>query len=602
MYEALRKFTHKMKNWHQVFVIAALISHSHELCKVHINTLNFLQYDYYEDLNDTDFLDERILVVCTNISSISYIHQHINSSHSKHLNITSSHIPTIAPQAFGKFPELIKLYLSNIHIKTILEGAFDNLTKLEELHLDHNEIVEVKSQVFKDLHQLKVLYLDNNRIVTVDKTALLGVDNLEVLNLKNNLITRIEEELLVKQLRLRELDLSGNPIKNISHILPTSLQRLYLMKIPLSEINFNISYLTLDTLNVKYGQLSKIDCALLPTTRVLDLSDNKISTIANLQFLRALNLNLKNNNIRMIDGVFPSTVSSIQISGNKLETLELPFNKSRKLLHLQISSNKLSKINQNAFEGLSALLSLTLDNNNITTVERVWFKDLIYLVNLNLSHNNIEQFKFGTFDSLKDLEILDLSYNKITSLDTLHSLNKLTKLYFDGNQISNLNMEEMRMSFRRLQLLSLDKNSFSCQKLIKIQHQLKYSGIVIKHGTSYHSDHFHGILCNNSKNNDTSVSSKVLKNGSVKPSGFPDFFNGDFNRTKFVQFFEDGYRSSNFFKSLNETSNNGLLIFSSVIQLIVSILLLVLIGFIFFYFKKVKTGYRSDSSSLMELT
>ncbi|XP_063924664.1 toll-like receptor 6 [Zophobas morio] len=361
-----------------------LISQSHQLCKVRRLPL-YNQHSIYVELDKTESFGERYLVECANIS---------------HLNITGSHIPTIPPQACNNFSRLIK-----------------------ELHLDHNEVDEMKSQIFNQLYLPEVLNLGNNRIVTVDKAAFLGVAKLEVLNLRNNQITTLEEELLVEQLHLKELDLSGNPIANTSDdILPTSLKKLYLNETYLSEISFNISYLTLNTLNMKRNQFSKIDCAFLPSMNELDLCDNKISTIINLKLLRASQLNLNNNDIR----------------------------------------------------GLSGLLSLNLDNNNITDVEAGLFKDLDSLNKLNLSHNSIEQIKFGTIDYLPYLLFLDLSYNKLISLhpNTLRLLSNLRELYFDNNQISNKaslsgvdNLEVLNL--RNNQITRIEEESFVEQLRLK---------------------------------------------------------------------------------------------------------------------------------------
>ena len=127
---------------------------------------------------------------------------------------------------------------------------------------------------------------------------------------------------------------------------------------------------------------------------------------------------------------------------------------------------------------------------------------------------------------------------------------------------------------------------------------------LIKHGTSVDGENFHGISCINSEINDLSGSSKVPEkaiNNSVKASKIDVLFNRDFNRTGFAQFFGGGYVGSNFFKSLNEGYSHSFLMFSTAVQMIVSTLLLVLIGFMYFYFKKLKISYRSDSSSIMEL-
>jgi Leucine-rich repeat (LRR) protein len=267
-------------------------------------------------------------------------------------------------------------------------------------------------------------------------------------------------------------------------------------------------------------------------------------------------------------------------------------------------------------------------------------------------YNKIEEFQYGVFDSLNDLQFLNISDNKLLDLHqyTFHSLSNLYSLYFDNNNISTLDGYDLLGHLPNLQKISLDHNPWNCKELVKIEQILKVQVYVVP-GHSYDVENFRGVSCTNTKqftsenvsknvfkdvaqdieqiinegvknskisnlfNEDAAENIKKTINDGVKNSKIGNFFNEDFEKSKFVQYFDRDYKQSNFFKYLENykfasvkheqlngskmekltalpvapnESNNKLLVFSIVIQVVMSALLLSIVYFMFNFLKKMR--------------
>lgn len=56
-----------------------------------------------------------------------------------------------------------------------------------------------------------------------------------------------------------------------------------------------------------------------------------------------------------------------------------------------------------------------MSENQITKIEKLSFKNL-YLVHINLSKNNISEIDNGAFENCANITILDMSYNLISNM------------------------------------------------------------------------------------------------------------------------------------------------------------------------------------------
>ena len=109
---------------------------------------------------------------------------------------------------------------------------------------------------------------------------------------------------------------------------------------------------------------------------------------------------------------------------------------------LDLSHDKLTKLNENSFSGLNRLLTLDLSFNDISAITNGAFSGIINLRVLDLSANAISTLRTSVFHKLGNLHTLDLSSNFISGID-LHEnlfseLNLLQTLDMSRNSITSL--------------------------------------------------------------------------------------------------------------------------------------------------------------------
>ena len=103
------------------------------------------------------------------------------------------------------------------------------------------------------------------------------------------------------------------------------------------------------------------------------------------------------------------------------------------LKHFDISSNRLTQIQNNCFFPLNRLATFHLQKNLISKFEDNSFHSLSYLHLLDLSHNRINKLKSTIFNGLTSIKAINLTFNlimyvdidtfKLVSPHTIHSCN-----------------------------------------------------------------------------------------------------------------------------------------------------------------------------------
>jgi len=182
----------------------------------------------------------------------------------------------------------------------------------------------------------------------------------------------------------------------------------------------------LKELNMRANQINDIDGLLLPESlKELDFCANKLENIDDLvlpEYLR--NLNISQNKIKSIDGlVLPENLQNLNISDNEftdLPTVNLPVD----LLYLYASINKIKTLGYLP----GNLLKLDVSKNKITRINKAKFPDT--------------------------LAILDLSYNEIETLDDVVFPPNIVELYLQGNKIKKLGNVVFPKKFFKLAISS----------------------------------------------------------------------------------------------------------------------------------------------------
>ncbi|CAH0597690.1 unnamed protein product [Chrysodeixis includens] len=200
------------------------------------------------------------------------------------------------------------------------------------------------------------------------------------------------------------------------------------------------------------------------------------------------------------------------------------FNNLTSLKYLDLSRNRIERLNIGVLDDTKLLISLNLSYNQLTVLPVGIFDQITHLTHLDLKVNKINALELGVFDKLRRLKYLDLSDNDFTGRelhphlfdhnpyilfidfsrndmiaapeDLLHAFQSLQVLNLDGcflneipafaiepnlrtlkqlvlstNQISNLQNESLFANLENLEYLDLSYNIIG--KFLKVKHKKK---------------------------------------------------------------------------------------------------------------------------------
>jgi Leucine-rich repeat (LRR) protein len=168
---------------------------------------------------------------------------------------------------------------------------------------------------------------------------------------------------------------------------------------------------------------------------------------------------------------------------------------------LVISSNQLSEVDPNAFEGLMDLEDIDLSNNLLSNIPHKTFGQLTHLKSLNLRNNSM-QVRYGMFP--ESLVTLDLSYNKLENftLKSIINLENLKHLYLNGNRIYRFRQfifpDGILGPLRSLKYIQFSDNDFYCTTLADIVIWLEKQRVQIKvepHFLVINNSNIRGVGC-----------------------------------------------------------------------------------------------------------
>uniref|UniRef100_A0A4W3GNZ6 LRRCT domain-containing protein n=1 Tax=Callorhinchus milii TaxID=7868 RepID=A0A4W3GNZ6_CALMI len=226
-------------------------------------------------------------------------------------------------------------------------------------------------------------------------------------------------------------------------------------------------------LNCSDRGLMSVPQALSPNTEVLILSHNSLTSVS-LSSLKDLpqlrNLDLSNNQIAHFQADYRLPLERLDLSHNKLSVIPRLSSLAR-LEGLQLASNAISALSDQAFGGLGNLKDLNLQDNQIEDISGHAFDPLVQLKFLSLSSNRIQVLPPGSMDSLTGLETLDLSHNRISliSEDLVKKSLELVDLSLSGNRIQGL-PNGVFDGLDTLRFLSLSSNQISLLPELLLKH------------------------------------------------------------------------------------------------------------------------------------
>lgn len=397
------------------------------------------------------------------------------------LNCRNTNLTTV-PQVHGASNyDVYELTLNNNNIKTILSSAFNGL-RIQRLDLLNNRLTSIAADAFKGLETyLLELRISSDKGSSVQfNVPLTNFTALTLLHLENFMFAdnKLNLTWLKALTGLRTLLLINNGITYIyPDAIPASLTSFTLagqnlLSLPLDNLRVltALKYLTITGASIT----NIIQRAFIYNTQLqsLDLSNNKLITLDPGCFsgingsLRQLIL--RNNNVNINELVNLAALESLDLSYTQLQSLppNAIFLKNKvNLRSLQLEGNRLTSLESDSFNGLSALQELNLAHNNLTSMNDGVLASVPNLKYLDLSYQTSgKQLLLPTsIASLTSLKILNISSTPLDQDNVwswVSALTSLTILQLDSAGLTSINDYALR-NLTQLKNLNLNNNALT---------------------------------------------------------------------------------------------------------------------------------------------
>ena len=157
----------------------------------------------------------------------------------------------------------------------------------------------------------------------------------------------------------------------------------------------------------------------------------------------------------------PSDAVEIYLDGNSIDSLQADaFSSQGACVHLNISHNHISSVEENALRGLTSLRILDLSHILISHLKADMFSVLMNCKELLLHNNFISEIEVNAFGGLYSLQTLELGFNYISDLfaDMFSHITSCTHLSINHNEVSDIDKDAFK-GLTNLTILNLGHNS-----------------------------------------------------------------------------------------------------------------------------------------------
>lgn len=367
-------------------------------------------------------------------------------------------------ESFRGMSELRSLDLSDNNIWNTPDEVFCPLYSLTHLNLSNNKLQDVVTLGFSDWGDgplapgkacsggLEVLDLSHNDIIVLPEHGLSGLRMLQSLSLQDNVISKLGDRAFVGLISLTILNLSSNSLIELPPDLfqaPRLLTHLYLQNNSLRVL--------------APGLLEGLDQLQILDLSKNDLSSNAVNRDTFTGLFRLVVLNLSHNRLTKIDSNLFHDLYTLQILNlehNSIENIaEYAFADLKNLHTLTLSNNRISYIEAFHFAGVYAMNQLHIDYNFIKHIHHQAFENLTNLQDLRLNGNLLGAVPEG-IGKLRFLRTLDLGKNRIDTVvnSSFEGLDILFGLRLVDNQIVNISRDAFS-TLPSLSVLNLASNN-----------------------------------------------------------------------------------------------------------------------------------------------
>ena len=485
---------------------------------------------------------------CSNrdLVQVPMLDQNVTTS----LDLSVNHLVDIIGAPFELLQNLLRLDLHSNEISQLSVAAFRGLHSLRYLDLNYNKLTNLPKDVFTDLSNLIFLSLDHNQFTAVPNHAVSLLQSLQMLLHSSDSDEQSEIDLSgfqnLSNLKFMALaviglqtDLTADTFQQLSH---SPLQELYFVWIwktqkytiddetfaplaKLTKLNTNID--ALHALKFVHSQLSYLKLFFETTTphmvvvnmttlqvlqkwntslTHLTLSLYRLQQIDDYSFIwtpNLISLDLSENVINHLTKHAFYGLKSLQkllLNANHLskvpsEALEV-FRKYATLQYLDLSSNRIGNIPQDAFSTVSSsLIYLNVEiQYHVLATDVKWinlFQTLNHIslnwgygafrVELNTPLRSLEHFQINevstlfftqplcsSFPALKTAIISDARIRRFPSALALHKCSHLFHLDLSGSvqNIASLDLDNLSINMSTLNTLKMARNQMTSIKQV----------------------------------------------------------------------------------------------------------------------------------------
>ncbi|XP_018393435.1 PREDICTED: toll-like receptor 6 [Cyphomyrmex costatus] len=377
-----------------------------------------------------------------------------NTPQIEKLDISWNNIWQIPDRLFCPLSNLVTLNISWNSLKDITELGFQDVTEEKISEKQHPRRIHLESTPAPLPCSLDVQSLDmsNNQISVLSINGFSSLKRLKVLNLSSNAISMVADGALHGLRSLENLDLSGNKIV----ALPTAMFRDASKSLKELRLQNNSISALLSGLVANMNQLVTLDLS----RNVLTSSWLDSGTFSGL--IRLVLLNLSYNRISKLNTTIFKDLYTLQILNlqfNEIDSISADTFAPMSNLHtLELAHNRLTYLDAYSLNGLFALSLLALDSNLLEGIHPDAFRNCSSMQDLNLSGNNLDSIPVALKD-MRILRTLDLGENQIRSLNKpgFRGMSSLYGLRMIGNEITNVTQEDL-VELPALQILNLARN------------------------------------------------------------------------------------------------------------------------------------------------
>lgn len=156
---------------------------------------------------------------------------------------------------------------------------------------------------------------------------------------------------------------------------------------------------------------------------------------------------------------FPN-IYELDIRSSNLQSINIPEN--IQLLWLFLYFNKIQRLEAGSATGLANQRRLTfidMVSNGVQEIDEDAFNGLENMLVLILQGNDVREIQPRTFQTMANLEYLDLSFNELSSIGELFTTNPLlSSLYLEFNNIESISPRFITNSGDNLEYVNLSGN------------------------------------------------------------------------------------------------------------------------------------------------